>query len=239
MGNLLFVTGTDTGVGKTLFTASLLKWLRNHGERAWALKPFCSGSRRDAKLLFQLQDEELPINVVNPIYFREPVAPLVAARENRKPIAIKPILRSIKALQRESDWLIVEGCGGLMVPLCEGYTLADFIGALDCMVVVIAANKLGAINHALMTVRALTMNGSRVCAVVLVNQRRPDQAARTNCGVVQKFLPHCNCLEMRYLGKSSSGLLNVEKNFTKTEKTLAQFVNAAIVTAVRERKARS
>src|SRR5260221_14172519 len=91
----IFITGTDTGVGKTLLTALLLAHLRQNGVPALALKPFCSGGRADAELFHALQDGDLTLDEINPFYFREPIAPLVAARKHRRRIQLDDVLKNI------------------------------------------------------------------------------------------------------------------------------------------------
>src|SRR6185312_6066960 len=83
-GKIVFITGTDTGVGKTIFTGLLVRHLREHGVHALAMKPFCSGGRGDVKLLRAMQDAELTENEINPFYFPKPVAPLVDARRSKR-----------------------------------------------------------------------------------------------------------------------------------------------------------
>src|SRR5258708_5061536 len=95
---LLFITGTDTGVGKTVLTGLLLSHLRQHGCRVLAAKPFCSGDRSDARLLRALQDDELELDEINPYYFPEPLAPLVAARIHRRSIKARDVLSHIHKL---------------------------------------------------------------------------------------------------------------------------------------------
>src|SRR5579862_1215230 len=138
---IIFITGTDTGVGKTLLTALLLCHLRENGCRALALKPFCSGGRADAQLLHQLQERELTLNEVNPFYFPEPVAPLISARKHHRYISLDQVVRRINSIAsplssvragstpkcptqnlklKTQSYLLIEGSGGLLVPLGEG-----------------------------------------------------------------------------------------------------------------------
>src|SRR5258705_9807549 len=91
-GKIIFVTGTDTGVGKTLLTGLLLHHLRTEGCHALAMKPFCSGGRGDVEFLHALQDGELSEREINPFYFHEPVAPLLAARKNARAIHLKDVV---------------------------------------------------------------------------------------------------------------------------------------------------
>lgn len=238
MGKLLFVTGTDTGVGKTVFTSALSLWLRKRGIKAWALKPFCSGDRHDAELFFSIQEGELPLDVVNPCYFATPLAPYVAARCEGQRVNTGEVVRIIKRLQSQVDWLLVEGCGGLLVPVSRGKTVLDLIRALDATVVVVGANRLGVINQTLLTVRTLLQNRCKVSGVCLMQQETPDLASESNAQVIEEFAPSVKCFVVRYLGNGSTHLQVLKKNLKKVEKTLAQFWNGAIVAAVRERKAR-
>src|SRR5260221_11161888 len=115
----VFITGTDTGVGKTLLTALLLQHLLDTGVEALAMKPFCSGGRADVELLQAIQNSRLPDDAVNPFYFAESVAPLVAARKLRCRISLAQVLQKIRAVESRCERLLIEGSGGLMAPLGE------------------------------------------------------------------------------------------------------------------------
>src|SRR5262245_8909651 len=106
---IIFVTGTDTGVGKTLLTCLLLAHLRNSGDRALAIKPFCSGDRADALTLCSLQHAELKMEEVNPWFFPEPLAPAVAARRGAKSPSLGTVLKHIRNAAEQCDTLLVEG----------------------------------------------------------------------------------------------------------------------------------
>src|SRR5436190_11185444 len=184
---LIFITGTDTGVGKTLLTGLLLEHLRQSGTQAVALKPFCSGSTTDVDFLFALQDGQLSRSKINPFYFPEPVAPLVSSRLHRRKIRLSQTVAHIRKVaaglgtQRREHFpaprlhhsatpsLLIEGSGGLLVPLGEGYTVADLVAKLGCEVIVASRNRLGTINHTLMTVRALQHIGIQRLKVVVMN----------------------------------------------------------------------
>src|ERR1043166_6293884 len=155
--NITFITGTDTGVGKTVLTASLLNHLRRNNVPALALKPFCCGNRADAELLYELQDGELSLQEINPFYFSDPVAPLVAARKQRRLIELNDVLRRLSSVAQDRVMrarssrtgrqkpqigarfhLLIEGCGGLLVPLGRGFTVLDLISALGCNTIVVS-----------------------------------------------------------------------------------------------------
>src|SRR6185503_1560349 len=152
---IIFVTGTDTGVGKTLLTASLLYHLRENGLDALAMKPFCSGARSDVDLIQAIQMSRLPDQEINPFYFADPVAPLVGMRTVRQRIRLADVVQRIRRVEQKCELLIIEGCGGVMVPLGEGYGVYDLITSLNCRTIVVAANRLGTLNHTLLTVRLL------------------------------------------------------------------------------------
>src|SRR5262245_9717014 len=97
-GKIIFITGTDTGVGKTILTGLLVNHLRAEGVHALAMKPFCSGGRGDVKLLRAMQDAELTEKEINPFYFPEPVAPHVSAKQRKHPVLLGEVVREIKKI---------------------------------------------------------------------------------------------------------------------------------------------
>lgn len=227
MGEVIFVTGTDTGVGKTLLTALLLTHLQRRQVIVRAMKPFCSGSPKDVELLYKLQEGQLGKASINPFYFAEPVAPLVAIRKHRASVALGDVVQRIRFVQAQCDVLIVEGAGGLLVPLGEGYMVADVIAALCCPVVVVARNKLGAINHVMLTVKVLRASKVAEIKVVLMeSSMKRDLAAGTNAAVLRGLIAPLRLFSMPYLGKglTSAGLSAIKKCEKKLKKTLAQIV---------------
>ncbi len=214
--SIIFVTGTDTGVGKTLLTALLLRRLRGTGRRALAIKPFCSGGTGDADLLGALQDGELSAREVNPFRFPEPVAPLVAARKHRRRIGLGEVLREVRAVARRCDWLLIEGAGGLLAPLGERFTAIDIITRLRCKVIVAAPNKLGVLNHALLTVRALRAAGAGPIEVVLMGGRRPDLSAESNPRVLAEWLAPTPLRQAPFFGMRCCTIRAVERNAQKS-----------------------
>ena len=230
MGNIIFVTGTDTGVGKTLLTASLLQHLRRTGSHALALKPFCSGGTHDVDLLHSLQDGELTRQEINPFYFAEPVAPLVAARQLRRSIRLGEVVKQILRAQRKCECLLVEGSGGLLVPLGDRYTVADLIAKLRCEVIVVARNKLGTINHTLMTVRCLEGVCARKPGVVLMDGLRGDKSSSTNQNTLREWLSSGDVWRIPYLGRGASHTRAVKNNFKKMKNVLALILQSGIFT---------
>ena len=152
MSRIIFITGTDTGVGKTLLTGLLLHHLRQSGCHALAMKPFCCGSRADVEFLCAVQERELTLDEINPFFFEKPLAPLAAAREQHVSIKLPAVRRRISDLARRCEWLLIEGIGGVMVPLGDGFSVLDLIANLSCSTVVVSRNKLGTLNHTMLTV---------------------------------------------------------------------------------------
>ena len=170
----LFITGTDTEVGKTYVAAAIAASLRQSGRRVAVLKPVATGcvkSREgliseDAELLAAASDTDQPLDLICPNRYVEPLAPSVAARRARQPVDYAAIARSI-ALAGIVDVWIVEGAGGVLTPLDEEHTMRDLIAALGLPAVVVATPKLGTINHTLMSVEALRNAGITVAGVVM------------------------------------------------------------------------
>lgn len=226
-GTFLFITGTDTGVGKTLFTALLLTHARARGIRALALKPLCTGGRGDAELLSALQDHELPLDTVNPWWSPVPLTPAIALRRMRKKPNKHAVLAHLRTLQTQADWWLVEGAGGLMSPLGDDFCTLDLAAGLGGAAVVVARNRLGCLNHILMTVELLRQQAVPVVAVVLQAEKRPDLSARTNPVFLRKMPNFPPVLTIPWLGAGAGRPGAVKKNEKKLKKTLAQIFGFA------------
>ncbi len=222
----LFVTGTDTGVGKTLFTALLLRHLREAGRHALAMKPFCSGGLEDVKLLQSLQPGELSDREMNPYYFSEPVAPLIAREARRKRIRLSEVVAHIRAVQARCDTLLIEGSGGLLVPLGRGFTVADLIRRIDCEVVIVARNQLGTINHTLLTVNALQAIDIKPLAIMLMAQAEPDIAAANNQKVLAQLLKVIDTFCIPFLGSRPFAVPRSKKTARAVKKILVELANS-------------
>jgi dethiobiotin synthetase len=224
MARIIFVTGTDTDVGKTVFAASLVYVLRSQKVNALAMKPFCSGSRDDILVLQSVQPGALSAEEVNPFYFHAPVAPLVALRQARRNIPLKDVLAKIRHSQSRSDVLVIEGSGGLMVPLGEGYTVADLIGALKCEVAIVSRNRLGTINHTLLTVDAVKRLKPKKVSVVLMERGTADASTATNFAILRELLAPISTVAYPFLGQKRMGL-RVFRGFAKIlKKVLATYL---------------
>ncbi len=185
---ILFITGTDTSVGKTVFAALLTQHLRKQGVRAVALKPICSGERNDARALRKAAAEILTLDEVNPWHFRARLAPLLAARMERKRVRLREVVTHIRRVGKRFDVVMVEGAGGLLSPLGEGFDSRDLIVALRAKPIVLCPNRLGAVNQALLVLKALPRAVAARAPVVLVSPRKPDLASRTNPKLLAEIL---------------------------------------------------
>lgn len=181
----LFVTGTDTGVGKTYVTRLLLESLRSLGIRATGYKPIACGDRDDARDLAAVS-ACADIERINPVHFKTPVAPYVAGILENHTVDKDALLAGYRSLAKENDTVIVEGVGGWEVPVSAGYRISDFARDLGLPVLIVAGNKLGALNHILLTVDAVRAKGL-ACAGIILNQLEDelDTAMITNKGVIE------------------------------------------------------
>lgn len=227
MGRIIFVTGTDTGAGKTLFTALLLAHLRRRGLDALAMKPFCSGTRADVRLLSEIQKNTVPLERVNPLFFREAVAPAVALRKHSRKIRKQEAIERVQALADCCDYLLVEGSGGIMVPLAQDFLVIDLISALRCPAIVVARNRLGAINHSLLTLRVLQSMEVSIVALVLMGTPTQNLATRTNATIISELASPLPVFEVPFLGPHADRVLRVESSEKKLKNVLARIWDLA------------
>ncbi len=193
----LIVTGTDTGVGKTYLTCELVRSLRKEGVDAVGYKPVCCGDRNDAELLLEASENEEPIEAINPVWYQAPVTPSVAAELESKPVPLEDIRSHAESMAERHEVLVMEGVGGWEVPMNGRDTFADMAEALGWPVVMVVANRLGALNHTLLTEHAIRDSGLRRVGVML-NQLTGDQeiAMTTNRVVLEELLAApVSCLE--------------------------------------------
>jgi dethiobiotin synthase len=205
MKQTLFITGTDTGVGKTVLTALLVRFLRERGGNAAALKPVCSGSRADARKFFAAMDGALSLDEINPWHFRAAIAPLLAARRESKRVELSQALAQIRVVQRRFDVLLVEGAGGLLSPLGENFSSRDLIASLRATPIIVAQNKLGAINQILLALEALPERIRTKARVVFVAPPKPDASTKSNANLLAEFFPAGKIFMLPRLGKSFDG----------------------------------
>lgn len=221
MGQIIWITGTDTGVGKTVVTALLLSHLRQNGVNALAMKPFACGSREDVELFDALQEAALPPKLLNPFFFARPLAPLVAADCEGRRISIAMIVRKIKDASMLCEVLLVEGCGGLMAPLGRGFDLLTLIKQIRGRSLVVAEDRLGVLNQVLLVQKALASIGEAAWSVVLSDLGQADRSRFSNGKVLRQITGNERVVS---IAKITSTLLNphsLPRCAKKLEKKLA------------------
>ncbi len=184
---IIFVAGTDTGAGKTMVAGALAAALRIQKRRVGVMKPIACGGREDAEFLQACAKTTDPMEKVNPIYLKSPLSPNVAARLEKKSINLKLISEALKYFQSRYEILVVEGCGGLLVPIRKDFMVVDLIGLMRARTVLVSRAGLGAINHSLLSLEALKSRGIKPQGVIFNRTSGgalsiPEQ---TNPGVVE------------------------------------------------------
>lgn len=204
----VFITGTDTGVGKTLFSAALLLRLGESGVRAAACKPVAAGCRReagrlvnaDAELLAAVAPLGAPLQTVNPVALEPAIAPHIAAADDRTPLDAATLAAACRAAGSGGDYLVVEGAGGWLVPLNDTETLADVAVALRLPVILVVGMRLGCLNHALLSAAAIRADGLALAGWVANPMASPMPRLEENIATLSQRLqapllarlPACN-----------------------------------------------
>lgn len=185
----LFLTGTDTGVGKTYTASALLRLARASGLRCAGFKPICCGDRQDAEHLLAASSDGLTLDEVNPIWLKTPASPYTASIAEDRQFEAAPLIDGLAQLQERFDFVVVEGVGGWLVPIRRDYFVCDLAREMELPVVVVALNRLGCLNHTLLTVRAVAATGLQ-CAGLVLNERdaASDTASATNGRVLREIL---------------------------------------------------
>jgi dethiobiotin synthetase len=163
----LFVTGTDTGVGKTVVACALVRGLRSRGARVAVMKPVASGAVRtpeglrnpDAVALMAAAQTTAAYGVVNPYCFEPAISPHIAAKEAGIDVDTLTIRHHYETLTQDADWVVVEGAGGWFAPINERQTMADLAWALSVPAVMVVGVRLGCLNHAQLTRLAIEARG--------------------------------------------------------------------------------
>lgn len=191
MGEIIFVVGTDSGVGKTFFACGLVAALIMENKSAIALKPIETGladvERSDAYLLSRASKRKLDEVIL--YKFKNPLAPLVAAELESKKIDFEKLKGWILEKAKGYEYVLVETAGGLMVPIAEDSTYLDLIVQIGASAMIIARNQLGVINHTLLTYQALASKGVQTLGVILNEPDGPDHSSETNPSVISRFIP--------------------------------------------------
>ena len=182
-----FITGTDTGVGKTLVAGGIAALFKNKGTNVGVMKPIATGCKRvdnnlvsdDAVFLKSIAEVEDEYALINPVNFEQPLAPSIAARLSNTKIDIEKVRTSYDILCERHDYMIVEGIGGLLVPIDEYYFVVDMAEEMELPVIVVCSPTLGTINHTLLTVSYARQHGLDVKGIII------NESAE-NCDIVVK-----------------------------------------------------
>lgn len=185
-----FVTGTDTDAGKTYVSSLILKALRGENVDAVGYKPICCGGREDAYALQAASGGDaggaLDLYKVNPFWARTPAAPYVAAMFEKKDLEIEVLLQGARNLGEAHDAVVVEGVGGWMVPITKEYMIADLAKDVGLPVILVVGNRLGSLNHTLLTVQSMRAAGIEPAGFVVNNLvEELDTATVTNKNLVE------------------------------------------------------
>ena len=185
----IFIVGTDTGVGKTVVVAGIAGALFRQGIDVGVMKPISAGVREDAPFLMKSVSSTDPIDLVNPVHLRLPLAPYVAAKLLRKRIDLENLDRAFKILSKRHEFLIVEGAGGLLVPIKKNFLMIDLVKRFKLPVLIVARATLGTINHTLLTVQALRTRRIQIAGILLngLEAKHRDLAVRTNPQILKEF----------------------------------------------------
>ena len=154
----LFVTGTDTDVGKTCVTASIVNYLSKMNVNVGVMKPFASGYKEnadsvseDVEILMKYSNVNDPVTLVNPYYFEIPTSPYDACKQLNLEIDMSKVIDSYNKLSSIHDLVIVEGIGGLMTPITKNYFVSDLISDLHLNSIIVTGSKIGSVNHTMLT----------------------------------------------------------------------------------------
>lgn len=192
-----FVTGTDTGVGKTRFAVALIHALQQRGLKVAAMKPVAAGGEaidgrcmnEDVLALGQAADVKADLDFINPYAFMPPIAPHIAAAQAGITVALHKIVAAYAALAAQANAVVVEGAGGLCVPLNAQFDIADLAAALDLPIILVVGMRLGCLNHALLTAEVIAHRGLKWAGWV-ANILDPEMPAlEENIATLESRLP--------------------------------------------------
>ncbi|MGR3177067.1 MAG: dethiobiotin synthase [Candidatus Anammoxibacter sp.] len=188
MTNAVFVTGTDTGIGKTVISSAIALGIRMEGIDCGVMKPVqCAGD--DASVLKKVSHTDDSLELINPYYFSRPLSPHLAAKLEKRRISVERIVKSYDSLRKKHQFLVVEGAGGLLVPLKNNFLVADLIQELDIPTIIVARLSLGTINHSLLTIEAARNRGIKVIGIIFNQSEKGSLAIceKTNPQIISKL----------------------------------------------------
>ncbi|MXZ09573.1 MAG: dethiobiotin synthase [Gemmatimonadetes bacterium] len=185
----IFVTGTDTEIGKTAITAGLAAVLKKRGIDAGVMKPISAGGRADAELLRRAASSDQSLDIINPIFLRDPLSPNIAAKREERVLDMASVFDAFDRLSKVHDCVLVEGVGGLLVPIADDFLVADLAAHFDLPLLIVARAALGTINHTLLTIEAAEARGLQINGVIYntLLPGGPDVSAQMSPEVVTRI----------------------------------------------------
>lgn len=197
----LFVTGSDTDCGKTEVSIGLLQALQDSGYRANAMKPVAAGAieidgqlvNEDAWRLQQQSTRDFEYRQVNPYLFKQPIAPHIAAAAEGVEIDLEKVRKGLADIAQQSDFVVVEGAGGWLVPMNASLDMADIAVCLNLPVILVVGLRLGCINHARLTAEAITARGCQLLGWIGSQVDAQMQQVDENIAALKHYLP-AQCL---------------------------------------------
>jgi dethiobiotin synthetase len=187
----IFISGTDTGIGKTFATSLMVRKFNEAGIRTVGMKPICCGDRSDSEVYWKLTKKTVPLNVINPIHLTKPLAPTA----QKCPSWTQMLIRIRKALsllktRYQFELILIEGAGGLLCPITSRRTMRDLVTVLDSSLIFIVPNKLGVLNHTLLSIEAAQKENIEIKGVIL-NQNlnlKNDPSKHVNFDTLRKIV---------------------------------------------------
>ena len=201
MARSIFITGTDTGVGKTYFTSGIVRALRASGVDAVGFKPIECGGRSDGQAILEASGGNHSLDEINPVWLEKPLAPL-AAVDSPEDLPLQLIHEAHQKLINQHELVLVEGAGGWLVPVSGNQTMADLACELCREVIIVAGNRLGVVNHTLLTWHSV-FDRMLDCRFVVLNHLPcsnldpDDQSQDVNAETIRCCLPDTEVLELR------------------------------------------
>jgi dethiobiotin synthetase len=194
----IFVTATDTEVGKTYVSCRILEALKSLGVKCGCFKPVSTGDRNDAKALIKSSGVKESAEVVTPEFFKNPMSPYGASLLENKKFNLKKIEKAFDYFFNKYNFTVVEGVGGIMVPLKKNFFVSDLIKIFNLPVIVVARHNLGTINHTLLTIEKLKSANQKILGVILNgNKNKDDISVKSNAKLI-KQLTNLPVLELGY-----------------------------------------
>lgn len=188
----IFITGTDTGVGKTVVTAALASCLKSNGRKIKVIKPFQTGTDlpglNDIEFIYKALDEPYELENVSPYRLSKPLAPLSAAALESVDLDLTKVKSLVQGCLKKYEVTLIEGAGGVLVPIKENYFMSDLAGDLGLKLLVVSRPNLGTINHTLLTLEHARLKGLEILGVVICNYpENPGLAETTNLPLIERL----------------------------------------------------